>query len=167
VNATVNSGGSQTVMSGGVAINKTIQAGGYELVMSGGAISGATIAGSGSILEIMSGGSTLSSIVNFTGDGGQLVIDSTKFRGKIQGFTGDDTIDLAAIAYNSGTTTLGYQDAGTSGTLTVTDGTHTARLAILGSYVAANFTLSDDHHGGTLINDPPVSSGGGNLVTPH
>jgi hypothetical protein len=45
-----------------------------------------------------------------------------------------------------------------SGTLTVTDGTHTAQIALLGQYVTANFHLSADGHGGTLVKDPPVSS---------
>jgi hypothetical protein len=53
-----------------------------------------------------------------------------------------------------------------SGTLTVTDGTHTARLAMIGSYVAANFVLTDDTHGGTLVGDPPVDSSG-HMTSPH
>ncbi len=63
-------------------------------------------------------------------------------------------------------TTLGYTGNAMSGTLTVTDGTHTARLTMLGSYVAANFHLADDGHGGTLVNDPPVSSGSA-IAPPH
>jgi len=42
----------------------------------------------------------------------------------------------------------------------VTDGTHTARLVMLGNYVAANFHLANDGTGGTLVFDPPVDSGG-------
>jgi hypothetical protein len=47
-----------------------------------------------------------------------------------------------------------------SGTLTVTDGTHTASLTLLGQYSAQNFTLASDGHGGTMITDPAVGSGG-------
>jgi hypothetical protein len=112
-------------------------------------------------LEIESGSLALSSTITFANDsGGSLVLDDTKFRGKVAGFTGSDTIDLASVAYNSGTTTLGYNGNALSGTLTVTDGAHTARLVMLGNYVALNFSLSGDGHGGTLIHDPPVDSGG-------
>ena len=38
-----------------------------------------------------------------------------------------------------------------SGTLTVTDGTHTASIELLGQYAANEFTASSDGHGGTLI----------------
>ena len=97
-----------------------------------------------------------------------LQLDSNKFRAKIEGFTAHDAIDLLAIAYNSGTTTLGYLDNGTGsgGTLTVSDGMHIARLSMIGAYGVENFTLSDDGHGGTMITDPPVSSGAG-IATPH
>jgi hypothetical protein len=40
--------------------------------------------------------------------------------------------------------------------LTVSDGTHTANLLLLGQYVAAQFAMSSDGHGGTLITDPPL-----------
>ncbi|MGC2411152.1 MAG: hypothetical protein WA459_00415, partial [Stellaceae bacterium] len=46
-----------------------------------------------------------------------------------------------------------------SGTLTVTDGTHTIHLKLLGLYTTSNFTLATDNHGGTQVTDPPVASG--------
>ena len=46
------------------------------------------------------------------------------------------------------------------GTLTVTDGVHTARLAMLGNHAAADFTLANDGSGHTLVFDPPVDSSG-------
>jgi len=53
-----------------------------------------------------------------------------------------------------------------SGTLTVTDGTHTAKLAMLGQYVLGNFHIANDGHGGTLVSDPPVDSSGHQLTQP-
>ena len=55
-------------------------------------------------------------------------------------------------------TALGFTEAGDnlSGTLTVSDGTNTASLTLLGQYVAGNFTKQSDGNGGTLITDPPV-----------
>ena len=52
-------------------------------------------------------------------------------------------------------------DINTGGTLTVSDGTHTASLALIGNYTASSFAISSDGHGGTLIADtspPTVSS---------
>ena len=38
-----------------------------------------------------------------------------------------------------------------SGTLTVTDGVHTASIQLLGQYTASEFAAASDGHGGTLI----------------
>ena len=55
---------------------------------------------------------------------------------------------------------MGFSEAGNnlSGTLTVTDGTHTANLTLIGQYVTAQFTKATDGHGGTLIGDPPLTA---------
>ena len=50
------------------------------------------------------------------------------------------------------------RSAGTSGTLTVTDGTHTARLTMLGQYQLANFTLTDDGYSVALDAEVPAGS---------
>jgi len=39
------------------------------------------------------------------------------------------------------------------GTLTVSDGTHTANIGLIGQYFASNFKLATDFHGGTLVTD--------------
>ena len=50
-------------------------------------------------------------------------------------------------------TTLGYsEDSGdVGGTLSVTEGTHGAKLALLGNYMAASFVTAANGHGGPLI----------------
>jgi hypothetical protein len=40
--------------------------------------------------------------------------------------------------------------------LSVTDGSRTANVVLLGSYVAANFVMSNDGGGHVLITDPPL-----------
>ena len=76
----------------------------------------------------------------------------------------DSSLSLAGLFPTSSAT---YTSTGVSaGNLTVTDGTHTAQIALLGQYVTANFKLSDDGHGGTLVVDPPVTSGNG-IAPPH
>ena len=63
-------------------------------------------------------------------------------------------IDLPDIAFGAQTTLAYAQNAaGTGGTLTVSDGRHTAAIALLGNYMAGSFVAVADGHGGTLITD--------------
>jgi phospholipase C len=48
-----------------------------------------------------------------------------------------------------------YSGTASGGTLTVTDGSHTANIALLGNYTASTFVTSSDGHGGTNVVDPP------------
>jgi probable HAF family extracellular repeat protein len=112
--------------------------------------------GAGEIAEPTSEYTTAS--VVFTGATGALQLDqSQNFTGQISGFGGQDQIDLRDVSY-SANTTLGYaaNNSNSGGTLTVSDGTHTANLALLGQYSATSFTAASDGHGGTLITDPAV-----------
>jgi len=150
----ISAGGSAVVSSGGAAYGTIIDSGGYELVMSGGLMSNATI--SGGTLEIASGGAVASSTITFdTTSSSTLVLDDTKFRGKIAGFTGSgstiansDAIDLTGVSDGA---TLGYVGNALSGTLTVSDGSHTVKLTMLGNFVQSNFNVTDDGGGHALI----------------
>jgi hypothetical protein len=42
--------------------------------------------------------------------------------------------------------------------LTVSDGTHTAKLNMIGNFTLASFHAAPDGSGGTLITDPPLTS---------
>jgi hypothetical protein len=53
---------------------------------------------------------------------------------------------------------LGPSSANTGGTLTVSDGSHVATLALLGQYTASSFALSFDGHGGTFVTDPAIAA---------
>ena len=44
---------------------------------------------------------------------------------------------------------IAYSGNNSPGTMTVSDGTHTASIALPGNYSLANFTASSDGHGGT------------------
>jgi autotransporter passenger strand-loop-strand repeat protein len=165
IGTTVQSGGIDFVS--GTAVGDTIQAGGSAFVSSGGVLSGATL--SGGFLEIMSGGMAGTSQIGFTSAGGTLQLDDSQdFGGVISGFGVPGGIDLRDIAFGSGTT-LGYSGNASSGVLTVSDGTHTATINLLGQYAAGNFTLHSDGNGGTLVTDPPLAGLAGNplLITPH
>jgi hypothetical protein len=51
-----------------------------------------------------------------------------------------------------------FKGTSTGGVLTVSDGSHTANIALLGNYIASTFTVSSDGHGGTYVVDPPTTS---------
>jgi hypothetical protein len=94
--------------------------------------------------------------VTFAAATGTLDLDNaSSFSGQISGFGGGDQIDLSDIFFGA-STTLAYSaqgnDLGT--TLTVSDGTDTANLVLFGQYLASDFAISSDGHGGTLITDP-------------
>ena len=63
----------------------------------------------------------------------------------ISGFNNDDLLDLADIAFDVGTT-LGYVENldGLGGVLNVSDGVHTANIALFGQYAAEGFELTSD-----------------------
>jgi autotransporter passenger strand-loop-strand repeat protein len=153
--AAVSSGGTQYVYSGGAAVATTVNGGGYEQVFSGGTANATTI--NGGTLEVGTGGSA--GAVLFA-SGGTLQLDSlVAFGGTISGFHLGDEIDLRSLAFTSGVTTATWsQTTSGSGTLTVGSGATVENLTLLGQYSLANFSVTSDGQGGTLITDPPVSN---------
>src|SRR5262249_43156843 len=142
---------------GGIAIGTTVNSGGFEDVLNGTA-SATTI--NGGKVEVESGGSIGSGPITFTNAGGILQLDASQsFHGTIAGFASPpgviEEIDLGDISFAK-KTKVSFKEAQdkTSGTLTVTDGTHTASLTLLGQYSAQDFSLSSDGHGGTMVTDP-------------
>ncbi len=166
----VASGGRQYLSAGGVASGVTVKAGGIQAIFAGGTarrtvlsggtetVHGKAIGGTihGGLFEVASGG-TASGFVSFV-SGGTLQLDAgAGFTGVIKGFAVPDRIDLRGIAFGAGTTKSFTEAAShTSGTLTVTSGTHTVHLTLLGVYSTSNFNLATDNHGGTLVTDPPL-----------
>jgi autotransporter passenger strand-loop-strand repeat protein len=153
-------GGQETVLGGGRASGTVVSSGGYELVSSGGSAVATHI--SGGTLEVASGG-TASGVV--FSSGGILQLDaSSHLSGTISGFHLGEEIDLRGLAFSSSSSTLTWKHttsgANASGTLTVKEGTSSTTLALVGSYTVSNFSATSDGHGGTLITDPPVTSGG-------
>ncbi len=157
--------GLEVVHDGGIAINTWVESGAIELVHSNGVISGATIAGG--ILELGHGAIIGSGTISFNGGGGTVKFaEAVTYSplGSISGLTsggGGGRLDFAAIPYTQGQTSLSYtsSDPGnTSGTLKITSGVLVATVSLLGSYMAANFTMESDNHGGTLVTDPPIAA---------
>jgi hypothetical protein len=108
--------------------------------------------------------------VTFAGPTGTLWLDKpSTFTGKVADFGAQDGIDLPGIPFGLDTT-LGYSEnsSDTGGTLTVKDGSHIAKLALLGNYMATSFVTAADGHGGTLITEGPQTANQlVPLTTPH
>jgi autotransporter passenger strand-loop-strand repeat protein len=166
---TVNNGGLQVVSAGGIASGDFVNSGGTEYIASGGFASGTTI--SGGVVEVASGAVTSGSLFTFAlSGGGTLELDDSQHfasAGLVAGFgppkltEGIDFVDIPFISGGSGATTVNYASgdlANTSGTLTVSGGGHIANITLLGNYMADNFTIASDNHGGTLVTDPPTSA---------
>ena len=115
----------------------------------------------GATLEI---DSPYASPVTFAGSTGTLQLDEpSSFAGTVAGLTGEDTLDLRFI--NPATVhPPTYSGNSSGGTLTVTDGTHTANIALLGNYLASSFVTSSDGHSGTAVVDPVLASSSQQLV---
>ena len=114
----------------------------------------AVTVGAGATLQIAGADS---GSVTFAASTGMLKLDTpSTFSGEIFNFTGNgtlsgsDQIDLTNIYFNS------VKDRYGNGVLTVTDGTHTDKLNLNGSYSLANFSFASDGSGGTIVYDPPA-----------
>jgi hypothetical protein len=113
----------------------------------------ARIVGAGE-LEVDGG---LAATVTFAaGKTGELILgDSAAFTGAVAGLskTGANSLDLEDIDFGE-TTTATFSGSTKSGVLTVTDGTHTATITLIGNYTTSTFTAASDGHGGTIVTDP-------------
>ena len=108
--------------------------------------------------------------VTFSGTTGTLWLDQpATFTGKVSGLGAQNGIDLPGIAFTA-QSTLGYSPNrnNTGGTLSLTNGTQSASIALLGSYMASSFVMESDNHGGTMVLADAVRSGSQSLLTnPH
>ena len=109
-----------------------------------------TVAG-GAVVELAGGGDEA---VMFAGTTGTLQLDdAVTFTGLISGLTGSDTLDLTDVSFGANTTAT-YVGNTAGGTLTISDGTCTASLNLVGNYLSSTWDLSSDGHGGTAVVDP-------------
>jgi autotransporter passenger strand-loop-strand repeat protein len=114
--------------SGGSASSTVVGSGGLENIFTGAIDQGGTIASAG-VLKLFGGtasGATVS---------GLLLVSSG--------------VVVSANLKSGGTENA----AATGGALTVSDGRHTAAVALLGNYIAGSFVIAADGHGGTLVTE--------------
>ena len=164
-NAIVNSGTLEAVGSGGLDIHSDIANFGLLWANGGSIAIDGDVSGTGSALI---NGAALFEVGGAFGQNFKLDADANAtlkidhaadFSGTVAGFDANDALDVADLAFD-GNTTLSYaaNSSNTGGTLTVSDGTHTANIALLGQYMAADFVMSADGFGGTLIHDSPPAT---------
>jgi hypothetical protein len=126
-------------------------------------VSDPTTIGAGETLELAS---AFSGQVSFSAPTGVLkLLNSESFAGTVAGMSGQDAIDFADID-STKVQPPTYFGTASGGTLTVTDGSHTANIALLGNYTASTFVTSSDGHGGTNVVDPSETSQTSLLVQP-
>ena len=127
-------------------------------------VSDPTTIGAGETLELTS---PYSGQLSFGADTGTLKLDnSATFAGTVAGMTGQDAIDFAEI---DPTTVLqpSYSGTAAGGTLSLSDDSHTANIALLGNYLASTFVASSDGHGGTNVVDPSASAASQSALLAH
>ena len=96
--------------------------------------------------------------VTFAGSTGSLILgDSLAYKGQVFGLAGSDAIDLTDVSFGP-STQVTFLGNSAGGTLTVTDGTETAQIALQGDYLSSSWTLSSDGGGGTVVVDPTSSN---------
>jgi hypothetical protein len=125
-----------------------------------------TVSG-GELLELKTG--TPENVQFAAGTGTLQLDDAQHFAGLISGFSGQDVLDLADIAFSQNMS-LGYaaNSNNSVGNFTVNDGTHVASLPLLGNYMASSFAASSDGHGGTFIEPSQIASYQQSVLTyPH
>jgi hypothetical protein len=162
-NTITNAGTIESTGAGGVSVLSAINNTGLLMATHGTLSVAGAVSGAGTVR--VSGGTALFSsafsenVAFTTATGGVLELaHSTIYTGKISGFskTGASALDLLDIAFGSKTKAT-FSGTSTSGVLTVTDGTHTARIALTGNYTASSFNVASDGHGGTTVKDPTAA----------
>ncbi len=141
--------------SGGISNHGSIDVAGGSLTSK--ALSGAATVEDGGDLEF--GKASTASVTFGSGSNTLKLDDSKQFAGTISGLTNSDTIDLADLCYTSGKMTATYSGTASGGTLTLSNGATSVKLALVGDYTNSTWTLSSDGKGGTDLVDPTSSSG--------
>jgi hypothetical protein len=92
--------------------------------------------------------------------------DSSSFFGTVAGMAAQDAIDFADINFAT-LQQASFSGNSSSGTLSVSDGTHAANIALLGGYMASTFVTSSDGHGGTYVVAQSSTNTNALLAQPH
>jgi len=173
-NTILNSGLIASESAGGLTVKSAVINNSLLGVSVGTLTLDAAVTGTGEVL-INAGtaafAAAFSQNVDFEGAAGVLQLaKSQAYTGAITGFskTGGTSLDLRDIAFTTGKTKATFVENGakTQGVLTVTDGTHTALITLVGNYAGSTFTTKSDGHSGTTVVDPTKAAAGAPAVLP-
>jgi T1SS-143 domain-containing protein len=157
VNTVINSGTLESTGAGGLTVQSDLANNGLLWANGGDLHLNGDVSGSGSALisgnaNLEIGGAFNEQVQFDNGSAGTLTLDhSIDFKGILSGFGDHDSIDLGGIL--AATASLNYTEnaAGTGGTLTVNDGSHTANIAFNGQYATSDFHVATDSGNHALI----------------
>jgi hypothetical protein len=149
--------GGTMALLGAVTNTGTLETHGGTLSTTG-AVSGAGVAViAGGTLDM---GAAFMENVTFSGGGGVLELARSRtYTGTVTGFskTGTTSFDLLDVGFVSSTEAT-YSGTKTGGVLTVSDGTTTAHITLVGNYLSSTWVASSDGHGGVSVVDPPAQA---------
>ena len=157
-NTVVNSGTLEATGSGGLVIDSNLDnsgllwANGADITLNGSVTGGGTALIDGVATIEFEAASSANVTFDAEATGTLKLGDSFDFSGIISGFDGDDHLDLLDITFGEGTSVSYVENLDeTGGTLTVSDGVHTANISLLGDYSADGFEFAADDTMGTLL----------------
>ena len=157
INAVINSGTLEATGAGGLAVHSDLVNDGLLWANGGNIQLDGNVSGNGSALISGNGslelGGAFNGLVTFDGNAsGTLKLDhSVDFKGILAGFGEHDVIDLGDILAATASVNYTANNAGTGGTLTVSDGAHTANIALAGQYAASDFHIASDSGNHALV----------------
>ncbi|WP_404561362.1 VCBS domain-containing protein [Bradyrhizobium elkanii] len=161
-NVIANAGTLEATGAGGLVLASAVTNSGLIWANGGTVTAAGEVTGSGNALISGAGtiefGSASAAGVTFdTTAAGHLILDDAfHFSGTVSGLDGNDDIDIKGISFGAGTTlSFTENQAGTGGTLTVSDGVHTANIVLLGQYDPTGFAEKADTTNGTVITYDP------------
>ncbi|MGX1362261.1 VCBS domain-containing protein [Bradyrhizobium elkanii] len=161
-NVIINAGTLEATGTGGLVLESAVANSGLIWANGGTVTAEGVVTGSGNALisgtgTIEFGAASAAGVTFDTTAAGHLILDDAfHFSGTVSGLDGNDDIDIRGISFGAGTT-LSFTEnhEGTGGTLTVSDGAHTANIVLLGQYDPNGFAEKADATNGTLITYDP------------
>ena len=153
------SGGGKLEIQGPVINNGLLLVSGGTLVLENNAI----VTGTGSaeiIAAVFDASGGFNQAVSFVGGLGTLILGhSQSYTANITGFStaGGTELDLSDVGFVSASEAT-FSGTTAGGVLTVSDGTHTAKLNLVGNFTGSTFTASSDGHGGVIVVDPTTGA---------
>ncbi|HEX4507524.1 MAG TPA: hypothetical protein VH722_17480, partial [Alphaproteobacteria bacterium] len=142
--------GATEIIDSGITVSGLKVGKGVSLVVSSSATASGTILSGGT--ETVRAGGHIGGRVDFKENSTLSVAITGKEMFTASGFAASDRLDLSNFKFGpSEAMSFAENKAKTGGILTVTDGALTAKVILLGHYVAAGFHRASDHGAGTVI----------------